>query len=107
MYKTFDYGLFPNRSQRALLLSRFAEGRRLYNGTIETVRAHYERSGTFLGRYELTYRFEGRGGEHGAQSTVQALADRLDKALKRFFRCGELGQKAGFPAFPRFKGANH
>jgi hypothetical protein len=34
---------------------------------------------------------------------VQALADRLDKALKRFFRCGELGQKAGFP---RFKGAN-
>jgi hypothetical protein len=67
MYKIFEYRLFPNRYQHALLLSRFAESRRLYNGMLETVKVHYERSGTFLGRYELTYRFEGRG-EHGPQS---------------------------------------
>ncbi len=103
MYKTFEYRLFPNRSQRALLLSCLAESRRLYNEMLEILKAHYEKSGEFLGRYDLTHRFKGRGGEHVPQSTVQALADRLDKALKRFLRLRKLGQKAGFP---RFKGAN-
>src|ERR671916_3422175 len=103
MYKTFEYRLFPNRSQHALLLSCLAESRLLYNEMLETLKAHYEQSGESLGRYDLTYRFKGRGGEHVPQSTVQALADRLDKALNRFFRHRELGPKVGFP---RFKSTN-
>ena len=81
MYKTFEYRIFTNRSQHARLLSTLAESRRLYN---EMLKAHYEESGKFLGSYDLAYHFKGRGGEHVPQTTVQALADRLDKALKRF-----------------------
>jgi putative transposase len=70
---------------------------------LESVKAHYEESGKFLTRFDLTYRFKGRGGspgsEHVPQSTIQTLADRLDKALKRFFHRRELGQKVGFPRF--------
>jgi putative transposase len=103
MYETFEYRLFPNRSQHALLLSCLAESRLLYNEMLESVRSHYQSSGKFLSRYELMYHFKGRGDEHVPQSTVQTLADRLAKALKRFFHGRELGQKVGFP---RFKSAN-
>ena len=103
MYKTFEYRLFTNRSQHKRLLSSLAESRLLYNEMLEMFKAHYQSSGKFLSRYDLTYRFKGRGGEHVPQSTVQTLADRLDKALKRFFRRKELGRRVGFP---RFKSAN-
>jgi putative transposase len=103
MYKTFEYRLYPNRGQHRLLLSCLAESRRLYNEMLESVKAHYEESGKFLTRYDLSYRFKGRGGspgsEHVPQSTVQTLADRLEKALKRFFHRREIGQKVGFPRF--------
>jgi hypothetical protein len=93
MYKAFEYRLFPNRSQHARLLSCLAESRRLYNEMLELVKAHYDESGTFLGRYDPTYRFNGRGGEHVPQSTVQTLADRLDRALKRFSTVASLGRR--------------
>ncbi len=86
-----------------MLLSCLAQSRRLYNEMLEMVKGHYDETGKFLSRYDLTYQFKGRGGEHVPQTTVQTLADRLDKALKRFFHRKELGQTAGFP---RFKGAN-
>jgi len=71
---------------------------------LEMVKSHYDETGKFLSRHDLTYRFKGRGGEHVPQTTVQTLADRLDKALRRFFHRKELGHsKAGFP---RFKSAN-
>src|SRR5215210_2809439 len=103
MYKTFEYRLFLSRSQHAKLLSCLAESRHLYNEMLEMLKAHYDRSGNFLSRYDLMYHFKGRGGEHVPQMTVQTLADRLHKALKRFFRRKELGRRVGFP---RFKSAN-
>jgi putative transposase len=66
-------------------------------------KGHYKETGEFLSRYDLRYRFKGRGGEHVPQTTVQTLADRLHNALKRFFDRKELGYKVGFP---RFKSAN-
>lgn len=99
MYKTFEYRLFLNRSQHALLLSCLAQSRHLYNEMLEMLKAHYEETGEFLGRYDLTSRFKGRGGEHVPQSTVQTLGERLDNALKRFLHRRELGQKVGFPRF--------
>lgn len=103
MHKTFEYRLFTNHFQHKRLLSCLAESRLLYNEMLELLKAHYEKSGMFLSRYDLMYRFKGRGGEHVPQSTVQTLAHRLDKALKRFFDRKELGCKVGFP---RFKSAN-
>lgn len=103
MLKTFEYRLFTNRAQDALLLSCLAESRRIYNEMLEVVKDHHSETGKVLSRYDLTYHFKGRGGEHVPQSTVQTLADRLDRALKPFFRRKELGQKVGFP---RFKSPN-
>lgn len=79
------------------------ESRHLYNEMLEQVKDHYAQTGKLLFKYSLTARFRGRGGEHVPASTVQTLADRLDKALKRFIARKELGQATGFP---RFKGAN-
>jgi putative transposase len=103
MHKTFEYRLFPNRVQHGQLLSCLAESRRIYNEMLQVVKAHHDETGKFLSRYDLTYRFKGCGGEHVPQSTVQTLANRLDKALKRFLHHKELGQKVGFP---RFKSPN-
>jgi putative transposase len=90
-----------------MLLSCLRESRLLYNEMLALLKAHYEETGRFLSRYDLTYHFKGRGArsgsEHVPQSTIQTLADRLDKALKRFFDRKELRQKVGFP---RFKSAN-
>ncbi len=103
MHKTFEYRLFTNRQQHHSLLSCLAESRHLYNEMLETVKAHYAKSGKFLSRYDITYKFKGRGGDHVPQTTVQTLADRLGKALKRFFDRRGLGRKVGFP---RFKSPN-
>ncbi len=86
-----------------MLLSTLAESRHLYNEMLAMVKSHYDGTGEFLNRYDLNVAFKGRGGEHVPQTTVQTLAARLGKALKRFFHRRELGQKVGFP---RFKGAN-
>jgi putative transposase len=70
---------------------------------LEAVKHQYEDKGTFPGKYDLINRFKGRGGEHIPATTVQTLADRLSKALKRFLARKELAMKVGFP---RFKSAN-
>lgn len=103
MLKTYEYRLYPTHLQREMLLSCLRDSRHLYNEMLEMVKSHYEETGKFLSRYDLNMVFKGRGAEHVPQTTVQTLADRLDKALKRFFHRKELGQKVGFP---RFKGAN-
>lgn len=70
---------------------------------LQMLKAHYGATGKFLSRYDLNKAFKGRGGDYVPQTTVQTLADRLDKALKRFFHRKKLGRKIGFP---RFRAAN-
>lgn len=103
MKKTFEYKLYPTRRQRELLMSCLIDSRHLYNEMLEEVRNHYEQTGQFLFKYELCYMFKGRGEDHVPATTVQTLADRLDKALRRFLRRKEIGRKIGFP---RFKAPN-
>ena len=61
--------------------------------------------GTFPTKYDLTAQFKGRGGEHVPATTVQMLADRLSKSLKRFLDAKELGipSDRGFPRFKKAK----
>ena len=78
------------------------ESRLLYNEMLETTKQQYAEKGTFPTKYDLTARFKGRGGEHVPASTVQMLADRFSKALKRFLAAKELGlTDAGFPRFKK------
>src|ERR1700694_513654 len=99
--RTFEYRLYPNKEQSHLLMQCLIESRHAYNEMLETVKTQYEEKGTFLGKYDLTARFKGRGGEHVPATTVQCLADRLSKALKRFRARKELALKVGFPRFKK------
>jgi putative transposase len=101
--RTFEYRLYPNRAQRQQLLACLSESRSLYNEMLVALKAQYDADGTFPTKYDLTARFKGRGGESVPATTVQTLADRLSKALKRYLQLKDLGAAVGFP---RFKTAN-
>ncbi len=99
--KTFEYRLFVTKQQHALLVHCLRESRILYNEMLEITKAQYEEKGTFPSKYDLTKIFVGRGGEHVPATTVQMLADRLSKSLKRFLTRKELAMKVGFPRFKK------
>jgi putative transposase len=101
--RTFEYRLYPNRAQRQQLMACLMESRAIYNEMLEGLKAQYETDGTFPTKYDLTACFRGRGGDLVPATTVQTLADRLSKALKRFLQLKDLGRPVGFP---RFKSAN-
>ncbi len=103
MYKAFEYRLYPNREQHKLLVSCLAQSRRIYNEMLELVKARYAESGEVVPKRELREWSKGRGGMHVPASTVQVLADRLDKALWCLLGRNKRGERAGFP---RFKGPN-
>src|SRR5215469_14400288 len=102
--KTFEYRLYPNKAQHALLMRCLAESRTIYNSMLEIVKAQYEQNRTFPSRYDLEKAFKGHGEEHVPATTVQMLADRLTKALKRFLAAKE--QHIPGVGFPRFKQPN-
>jgi len=91
----------PNTEQQHLLMQCLVESRIIYNEMLETVKQQYEEKRTFPTKYDLTAAFKGRGGDHVPATTVQCLADRLSKALKRFLACRELGIDCGFPRFKK------
>ena len=99
--KTFEYRLFVNKQQHALLVQCLRESRILYNEMLEITKQQYEEQGTFPSKYDLTKIFAGRGGEYVPATTVQMLADRLSKSLKRFLARKELAMKVGFPRFKK------
>src|SRR6266496_5434129 len=99
--RTFEYRLYPKKAQSRLLMQCLVESRMLYNEMLSTVKAQYEDKGTFPGKYDLTSRFKGRGGEHVPATTVQCLADRLSKSLQRFLARKELALQVGFPRFKK------
>src|SRR5437588_11575999 len=101
--RTFEYRLFVKKEQSRKLMACLAESRTMYNGMLDTVKAQYEQDGTFPRKYDLEAAFKGEG-EHVPATTVQMLADRLTKSLKRFLAA----KKHGIPdvGFPRFKTPN-
>jgi putative transposase len=99
--KTCEYRLFVNEEQSHLLMQCLGESRIIYNEMLEVTKQQYEDKGTFPSKYDLTAQFKGRGGEHVPATTVQMLADRLSKSLKRFLARKELAIKVGFPRFKK------
>ncbi len=102
--KTFEYRLYVKKDQARLLMACLAESRHIYNAMLEMVKQQYEETGTFPSKSDLEHAFKGHGSTHVPATTVQMLADRLSKSLKRF-----LAAKANdIPGigFPRFKQPN-
>ncbi|HZR44089.1 MAG TPA: transposase [Ktedonobacteraceae bacterium] len=101
--RTFEYRLFVKKKQHHLLMQCLIESRVIYNRMLERAKAQYVEQGTFPSKYDLEEAFKEQG-EHVPATTIQMLADRLHKALKRFLAGKELGLDVGFP---RFKQPNH
>ena len=101
--RTFEYRLYPNKEQSHLLMQCLIKSRTLYNEMLETVKGRRPERGTFPTKYDLTAQFKGRG-EQVPATTVQMLADRLSKSLKRFLAAKALG--IADVGFPRFKKPN-
>src|SRR4249919_3853390 len=100
--RTFEYRLYPNKEQSHLLMGCLIESRKLYNEMLEITKGQYAERGTFPTKYDLTAQFKGHGGEYVPATTVQMLADRLSKSLKRFLDAKELGiPDRGFPRFKK------
>src|SRR5215467_823671 len=97
--RTFEYRLYPNRAQRRQLMACLIESRAIYNEMLAGLKVQFEMDGTFPTKYDLTARFKGRGGDVVPATTVQTLADRLSKSLKRFLQMKDLGLPVGFPRF--------
>jgi putative transposase len=96
----FEYRLYPNKEQSRLLMACLSETRTLYNEMLTLLKAQYEQDGTFPGKYTLDATFKGHRGEHVPATTVQCLADRLSKSLKRYLAAKEMGlPEVGFPRF--------
>jgi putative transposase len=101
--RTFEYRLFVNKEQHRLLMGCLAESRMIYNSMLEMVKTQYEEKGTFPNKYDLEKAFKGKW-EHVPATTVQMLADRLSRALKRFLAAKE--HTIPGVGFPRFKNPN-
>jgi len=101
--RTFEYRLFVNREQHHKLMQCLSESRMIYNSMLETVKTQYEQTGTFPSKYDLEGAFKGQG-EHVPATTVQMLADRLSKSLKRFLAAKQYTIPG--VGFPRFKKPN-
>lgn len=101
--RTFEYRLFVNTHQSHLLMQCLIESRMIYNQMLATVKRQYEQTETFPSKYELEAAFKGQG-EHVPATTVQMLADRLSKSLKRFLAAKQHAMPG--VGFPRFKQGN-
>lgn len=102
--RSFQYRLYPTKAQAAKLDACLEASRLLYNEMLELVQTEHAATRRFLWKYDLDLRFKGRGGEYVPQSTVQCLADRLDKALKAMGARKQLGLRGGFPRFKGYLG---
>src|SRR6266853_5526167 len=102
--KTFEYRLYMNKEQARLLMACLAESRHIYNRMLEMVKQQYEDKQTFPSKYDLEHAFKGQGSAHIPATTVQMLADRLSKSLKRFLAARQYTIPG--VGFPRFKKPN-
>ena len=101
--RTYEYRLYLNKEQKALLTQCLTESRHIYNDILEMMKAQYEHDGTFPSKYDLESTFKGHG-THIPAKTIQMLADRLSTSLKRFL----VAKHNNIPnvGFPRFKKPN-
>ena len=95
--RTFDYRLYPTRAQRQQLMVCLSESRTIYNEMLAALKEKYEADGAFLTAYDLDLRFKGRGGNLVPATTVQTLADRLSKSLKRYLQLKDQGAPDRLP----------
>lgn len=107
MRKTFQYRLYPTKSQLRALEATLEECRWVYNETLASRKNLFEMTGVSLGLYDtqsyLPFWKAKRKSLNSVHSQVlQESQIRVDLAFKAFFRRVKSGEED--PGYPRFKG---
>lgn len=108
MIKTFEYRLYPSRSQERLLAQTLETCRRWYNTCLAERRDAWQQEQRSVSKFEQfakikEYRKENPYAAQVCFQTLRVTASDLDKAFQAFFRRVKAGEK---PGYPRFKGAS-
>lgn len=106
MRKTFKFRLCPTHKQRTLLGNALELCRWVYNETLATRKAAWEREQRTVSLYDSNKLLTGWKKDKPELAQVhsqvlQNVQERVDLAYKAFFRRVKAGEK---PGFPRFKG---
>jgi putative transposase len=108
MIKTFEYRLYPTRSQANLLSETLETCRHWYNACLAERRDAYQLRGESVGKFSQLAKVKDFKRDNPYASNVhshilQVVVSDLDKAFQAFFRRVKAGEK---PGYPRFKGRN-
>jgi putative transposase len=107
MLLTYEYRLYPRRTERKRLDTMLWHGRMVYNFALEVCKNTYEATGErikplALWQYFRDWRNQLPDDERLLNaSSLQQILRRLDKAYAAFFRRVKAGET---PGYPRFKG---
>ncbi|MDR2295371.1 MAG: helix-turn-helix domain-containing protein, partial [Clostridiales Family XIII bacterium] len=113
MEKRYNYRIYPNAAQEALITKSFGCCRFVYNRYLKKRIEVYEKEGRILGPNEcgrdLTRLKNEAGMEWLAEADANALLvalKELDRAYRAFFRRVKRGGPPGFPKYRSKKGRN-
>jgi len=108
MIKTFQYRIYPTKSQQQTMESTIETCRRFYNDCLAERKTAYEERGETIGKFaQLRKVKELKESNLYAKKihshVLQVTVTDLDKAFQAFFRRVNVGEN---PGYPRFKGKN-
>jgi len=106
MRKTFQYRIFPSKSQITRLEKSLSACRWLYNHFLEQRKNAWEAEKKSLSRYDQSNTIKPLKQEHpfladAFSQSLQNVSTRIDLAFRAFFRRVKSGDK---PGYPRFRG---
>jgi putative transposase len=106
MHKTYQYRLYPTKTQRLALEQTVETCRHFYNDCLAERKNAYEERGESIGKFAQLRKVKEQKDNNpyakGIHSHVlQIVVTDLDKAFQAFFRRAKAGEK---PGYPRFKG---
>ncbi|MCZ7570312.1 MAG: transposase [Ardenticatenaceae bacterium] len=108
MLKTFEYRLYPSKSQERLMGQTLETCRRWYNICLAERKDAWEQAQQSVGKFAQLakvkdYRKENPFAGQVHSHVLQVVVADLDKAFQAFFRRAKAGEA---PGYPRFKGRN-
>jgi len=107
MRKTYKYKLFPTGKQRKALRFSLDACRWVYNKTLEARKNAWEKRKASLSLYDTSkfipqWKEENPNLSNAFSQCLQNAQQRVDLALKAFFRRVKAGEKPGYPRFRSF-----
>ncbi len=106
MLKAYKFRIYPTKAQKATMDRTLDLCRWTYNKTLETRKAAWENEGKSLSKYETNnllpaWKHDKPELNEVFSQVLQNVHERVDLALKAFFRRAKAGEK---PGYPRFRG---